>query len=119
MDSEFDSNFERQNIQNQMGGKLSVRRSGFDKILLHDTVLRPEECGGPIVNLKGEAVGLNIARAGRTESYALPVSIVKQRIEELMSGRLVVVYPDVVVPELELVSEETPNELPEAPPLPE
>lgn len=119
MGSNIQHALERQGIQNRMGGKLSARRAGFEKILLHDTVLNPEECGGPIVNLKGEAVGLNIARAGRTETYALPVSVLRNRIEELMSGRLAVVYPDLVIPELEFVSEETSNEIPEPPPLPE
>ena len=37
----------------------------------HDSPLMPEQCGGPLVNLRGEVVGLNIARAGRTASYAL------------------------------------------------
>jgi serine protease Do len=119
MDANIHRAFERQGIQNRMGGKLSVRRAGFEKVLLHDTVLKPEECGGPIVNLKGEAVGLNIARAGRTETYALPVSILKERIAELMSGRLAVVYPDLVIPELELVSQDSPEERPAPPPLPE
>ncbi|HUG18786.1 MAG TPA: PDZ domain-containing protein [Planctomycetaceae bacterium] len=119
MGSNIQQAWERQGIQNRMGGKLSARRAGFEKILLHDTVLNPEECGGPIVNLKGEAIGLNIARAGRTETYALPVSILKKRIEELMSGRLAVVYPDAVAPELEFVSEKMADDLPEPPPPPE
>ena len=120
MGSNFNNALERQGIQNRMGGKLSARRAKFDNIFLHDTVLSPEECGGPVVNLKGEVVGLNIARAGRTETYALPVSVLKERIEELMSGRLAVVYPDLMLPELEFVSEESSqNELPEPPPLPQ
>ncbi len=61
-------------FQNQLGGELSVRRSGFRAALQHDTVLRPEDCGGPIVDLSGNIVGLNIARSGRTESLALPAS---------------------------------------------
>ena len=35
-------------------------------------MLQPWLCGGPLVNLDGEAIGLNIARAGRVTTYALP-----------------------------------------------
>ena len=36
----------------------------------------PADCGGPLVNLDGKVVGMNIARAGRTESYAIPCACV-------------------------------------------
>ena len=57
---------------NEMNG-MSKRRSGYDKVIQHDSVIRPEECGGPLVNLDGKVVGINIARAGRVETYALPI----------------------------------------------
>eukprot|EP00913_Durusdinium_trenchii_P028319 g26547.t1 len=75
-------------IQNRMGGSLSNRRTGFPIALQHDTYLRPEECGGPIVDLKGNVVGINIARAGRTESYAIPIDRVIALLPELKSGKL-------------------------------
>jgi serine protease Do len=78
----------RANMQNTIGGAISERRSNFPQILQHDTVLRPADCGGPLVDLDGKAVGLNIARAGRVESYALPAEIVVSLIEDLKSGRL-------------------------------
>jgi serine protease Do len=56
--------------------------------LQHDTVIRPADCGGPLVDLDGKAVGINIARAGRTESYAIPAEDVIALIAELKSGRL-------------------------------
>lgn len=62
----------RIDTQNSLGGPISRRRSGFPRVLQHDTVLRPEQCGGPIVDLDGKVVGLNIARAGRFGSYAIP-----------------------------------------------
>jgi serine protease Do len=74
-------------MQNQMGGRLSPRRTGFPVILQHDSVLQPEECGGPLVDLSGAAVGVNIARAGRTESYAIPDDVVRTVIEELVAGQ--------------------------------
>lgn len=79
---------ERAEFQNSLGGPLSDRRAGFPSVIQHDTVLRPSECGGPLVDLDGKAVGINIARAGRVESYALPVSAVKSVLADLMSGKL-------------------------------
>jgi serine protease Do len=72
--------------QNQMGGELSGRRTGFPAVLQHDTVLSPGQCGGPVVDLDGDAVGINIARAGRTESYALPADVVTATLEKLRSA---------------------------------
>ena len=57
---------------NEMNG-MSKRRSGYEKVIQHDSVIRPEECGGPLVNLDGKVIGINIARAGRVETYALPI----------------------------------------------
>jgi serine protease Do len=51
-------------------------------------VLAPSDCGGPLVDLSGKAIGLNIARAGRVESFALPAALVKKALPDLMSGKL-------------------------------
>ncbi len=79
---------DRADFQNHLGGELSERRAGFPSAIQHDTVLKPSECGGPIVDLSGKVVGINIARAGRVESYALPASLVKSLLPDLMSGKL-------------------------------
>jgi len=75
--------FNRRSVQNWMGGALSGRRAGFPSVLQHDTVLKPQDCGGPLVNLDGQAVGINIARAGRVMSYAIPTSVVTQLLPKL------------------------------------
>jgi serine protease Do len=80
----------RSEFQNNLGGKLSVRRFGFPLAFQHDTVLRPSDCGGPVVDLDGRVVGFNIARAGRTESYALPVDAVHEVLSALMKDHLLV-----------------------------
>jgi len=76
------------NPQEFMGSALSNRRGGFPRILQHDTVIKPADCGGPLVDLDSKAVGINIARAGRTESYAIPSEVVRDLIPQLMSGQL-------------------------------
>jgi serine protease Do len=78
----------RGDFQNRMGSTLSDRRNGFPTILHHDAVLRPSDCGGPLVDLDGKVIGINIARAGRTESYAAPAEAVLPLMYDLMSGKL-------------------------------
>jgi len=78
----------RADFQNNMGSKLSEKRTGFPNILQHDTVLSPTECGGPLVDLDGKAVGINIARAGRVESYAIPSDTILALLNDLKSGKL-------------------------------
>ncbi len=78
----------RGDFQNSMGSKLSSRRSGYPTILQHDSVMEPENCGGPIVDLDGKVIGINICRAGRTESWAVPSEVVTALLPELKSGKL-------------------------------
>jgi len=70
--------------QRSLWGSLSEVRAGFSRVLQHDSVLEPELCGGPLVNLEGEAVGINIARAGRVETLALPADTVRAAVRDLL-----------------------------------
>ncbi|MEX1223111.1 MAG: PDZ domain-containing protein [Pirellulales bacterium] len=73
---------------NHMGGPLSQRRMGFELALQHDTFLLPNQCGGPLCDLDGKAVGVNIARAGRVNSYAVPASVVKSLLADIAVVKL-------------------------------
>jgi serine protease Do len=73
----------RGEMQNRMGSELSSRRTGFSTILQHDAVIRPSDCGGPLVDIDGRVLGLNICRAGRTETWALPTEAINAALPEL------------------------------------
>jgi serine protease Do len=77
----------RSEFQNRLGSDLSNRRSGYSVILQHDSVLKPTDCGGPVVDLKGRVIGINISRAGRVETWALPAEVLPPLIAELKSGQ--------------------------------
>lgn len=77
----------RGDIQNAMGSRLSKRRTGFPVILQHDSVVPPDLCGGPLVDLDGKVIGINIARAGRTESYAIPSEVVQPLVRDMLAGK--------------------------------
>jgi serine protease Do len=74
--------------QNQMGSVLSKRISGFPVVLQHDSVVLPTDCGGPLVDLEGHVIGLNIARVGRVESDAIPSETIRPLLQDLMTGKL-------------------------------
>jgi serine protease Do len=76
-------------FQEEIGGRLSKRRTGFPLALQHDSVLQPSQCGGPLVDLEGKVVGINIARASRVASYALPASAVTSVLAQMLAGELV------------------------------
>ena len=65
------------------GGEVSHRSQGFEQAIEHDTVLQPWLCGGPLVDLDGKAIGINIARASRVTTYALPSRLVRQTLDSL------------------------------------
>ncbi len=68
----------------RVNGPRNDRLSGFDRVFQHDTVLDPDECGGPVLDTSGRVVGINIARAGRVVSYALPSSLVNAELTSMM-----------------------------------
>ena len=77
------SDINRSDKQNSMGSVLSGRRTGFPRVLQHDTVVSARDCGGPLVDLDGNVLGVNIARAGRVETWALPGDVVTQAVKDI------------------------------------
>jgi serine protease Do len=66
-----------------LGTEVSQRRTGYPVIFQHDQPLNPEDCGGVILDLRGEVVGVNIARAGRVDTYAIPADVVARLLKTL------------------------------------
>ena len=52
--------------------RYSQKSSGFKNVVQHDTILTPRDCGGPVFDSRGRCVGLNIARANRYNTLAIP-----------------------------------------------
>jgi serine protease Do len=77
----------RGDFQNSMGSTLSDRRTGFPRFFQTDAVVKPADCGGPVVDLDGRVVGLMICRAGRTESHVIPGETVKELVPLLLAAK--------------------------------
>ncbi|AYL95627.1 S1 family peptidase [Mucilaginibacter celer] len=63
-------------VERFAGGK-SLRRDGFNNIFAHDARIKPYECGGPVFNVAGYLMGINIARLSRTTTIVMPSGAVK------------------------------------------
>ena len=66
-----------------MSGRISGRRTGFPQVIQHDIVLSQRSMGGPVLNLEGECVGMNIARFSRAETYAIPATVMLEILNSL------------------------------------
>ncbi len=69
----------------RVNGPRNARLSGFDNVIQHDSVLDPDECGGPVLDSSGRVVGINIARAGRVVSYSIPSSLILAELEGMLA----------------------------------
>lgn len=72
---------QRHNKMNKFGTEVSKRSSGYLNAIQTDLPIQPQECGGPVVDLDGNVIGINISRAGRIKTYALPTYEVRKLIE--------------------------------------
>jgi len=66
----------------KMSGKVSVRRTGFKRVVQHEILLGPSDMGGPLFDLEGRLIGINIAKANRVEFFAIPAEDIQKLLEE-------------------------------------
>ena len=66
----------------RMGGAISDVRSSFTRVLQTDMRPKPNQIGGPVVDLEGRVIGITVARADRTRSFVMPASAVVSLLEK-------------------------------------
>jgi serine protease Do len=71
---------------NVAGGKLSKRRTNFPMAIQTDTATWADQCGGPLINLQGQTVGIVIARYDRVCTFALPATLVEATVAKLKAS---------------------------------
>ena len=79
---------------------LSEVTASFENFIQTDAAINLGNSGGPLVNLRGEVVGINTAinAAGQNMGFAVPVAIAKQIVPQLRaSGRVVRGYLGVFI----------------------
>ena len=68
----------------------TVTKAGFQEFLQTDAAVNPGNSGGPLLNLKGQVVGINTAIYGETYkgiSFAIPSRLAQEVYEKLVAGR--------------------------------
>ena len=74
----------RYKMMSRLGAIPSRRADNFPFVFQHDAPLFPEQCGGPVVDLDGNVLGINIARNGRAATYAIPLENVQRLVREFL-----------------------------------
>ena len=70
-------------------GRAEMGVADFEDFIQTDAAINPGNSGGPLVNTKGEMIGINTAIATRTTGYmgigfAIPSNMIKQVMQELI-----------------------------------
>jgi S1-C subfamily serine protease len=65
---------------------LSLRYAPFAMAFQHDGQITARDCGGPILDLQGRIIGLNIARLNRVATLAIPADTLQERIDRLLKA---------------------------------
>ena len=60
----------------RMGGPVSQVRDSFTQVIQTDMRPKPNQVGGPVVDLQGRVLGITMARADRTRSFVMPAAAV-------------------------------------------
>jgi S1-C subfamily serine protease len=67
-------------------GGISIRTDDFPEVLQHDMPLFPHDMGGPVFDLQGRAIAVNIARADRITTFALPMERFRNTLEKWLEA---------------------------------
>jgi Do/DeqQ family serine protease len=73
-------------------GRSDVGIATYENFIQTDASINPGNSGGPLVNLKGEVIGVNtaIVAAGQGIGFAIPINMVKRVVDQLVDKGKVV-----------------------------
>jgi len=88
-------------------GRANVGIADYEDFIQTDAAINPGNSGGPLVNLRGEVIGINTAIATRTGSYAgvgfaIPINMARSVMDSIIKkGRVVRGWLGVVIQPLD------------------
>lgn len=65
-------------------GGVSLRTDNFPEIIQHEIPLLPADMGGPVFDLEGNALGINISRVDRVTTFVLPMEQFSTKVQQWM-----------------------------------
>lgn len=65
---------------------ISTVSTGFGSVLAHDAIVWPDQCGGPVVDLQGNAVAWNVARFDRTATHAIDPKTLMAGVQRVITA---------------------------------
>jgi Do/DeqQ family serine protease len=73
-------------------GRSDVGIATYENFIQTDASINPGNSGGPLVNLKGEVIGINtaIVAAGQGIGFAIPINMVRRVVDQLVDKGKVV-----------------------------
>ncbi len=87
----------------------SLGRSPYDDYIQIDAAINPGNSGGPLINTRGEVIGINssVIKEGQGIGFAIPIDLVKNFIPLLKTrGRIVRSWLGLIVRDVNLVNKE-------------
>jgi serine protease Do len=66
----------------RMGGAISEVRDSFSRVVQTDMRPKPNQVGGPVVDLQGRVLGVTMARADRTRSFMMPALAITELLQQ-------------------------------------
>ncbi len=73
-------------------GRSGITKLDYESMIQTDAAINPGNSGGPLINLRGEVVGINTAIYSRTGGYmgigfAIPINMARGILDDLIAGR--------------------------------
>ena len=65
-------------------GDFNDRRTGFEAVFVHEAIIAPADCGGPLIDGDGRLLGMTIARSERYEALALPATVIAREAADMI-----------------------------------
>jgi serine protease Do len=77
----------RGGLPEMLSGPVTHKAGPFERVIHHDAVLSPNAMGGPVLDSDGRLIGMNIARADRTSTYAIAAKDVAEIYAHLKAAK--------------------------------